>query len=126
MKNHSQVRPLNHPTVLQPASVLFEDPIIATDLQLLIDILPERIRRALQAVDLTELIEIVMDLARLPEASFYEGEILELGEQQVTLEEIHHVVKHMGYFTSDNRAGIPRTLHRISAMRNRQGDIVGL
>lgn len=104
----------------------FEDPTIATDLQLLIDILPERIRRSLQALDLDELIEIVMDLGRMPEARFSEGEIVELGEQQVTLDEIHHVVKHMGYFTSDNRAGIPRTLHRISAMRNRQGDIVGL
>jgi stage III sporulation protein SpoIIIAA len=125
-KSHSHITPLNHPTILQPTSVLFEDPTIANDLQLLIDILPERIRRALQAVDLNELIEIVMDLGRLPEARFSEGEILELGDQQVTLEEIHHVVKHMGYFTSDNRAGIPRTLHRISAMRNRQGDIVGL
>ncbi len=106
--------------------VLFEDPAIANDLQLLIDILPERIRRALQGVDLNELIEIVMDLGRLPEARFSEGHMLELGTQQVSLEEIHHVVKHMGYFTSDNRAGIPRTLHRISAMRNRQSDIVGL
>lgn len=103
-----------------------EDSTIASDLQLLIDILPERIRRPLQAADLNDLIEIVMDLGRVPEARFSEGEILELGTQQVTLEEIHHVVKHMGYFTSDNRAGIPRTLHRISAMRNRQGDIVGL
>ncbi len=106
--------------------MLIEGKTIATDLQLLIDILPERLRRALHAVDLDDLIEIVMDLGRVPEARFSEGNILELGEQQVTLEEIHHVVKHMGYFTSDNRAGIPRTLHRISAMRNRQGDIVGL
>ena len=105
---------------------MFEGSTIANDLQLLIDILPERIRRALQTVDLDDLIEIVMDLGRLPEARFSEGNILELGEQQITLDEIHHVVKHMGYFTSDNRAGIPRTLHRISAMRNRQGDIVGL
>lgn len=106
--------------------VLLEGKTIATDLQLLIDILPERIRRSLHELDLDELIEIVLDLGRIPEARFSEGEIVELGNQQVTLEEIHHVVKHMGYFTSDNRAGIPRTLHRISAMRNRQGDIVGL
>jgi stage III sporulation protein SpoIIIAA len=107
--------------------VLIEGKTIATDLQLLIDILPERLRRALHEVDLDDLIEIVMDLGRVPEARFSaEGKIIELGTHQVTLEEIHHVVKHMGYFTSDNRAGIPRTLHRISAMRNRQGDIVGL
>lgn len=77
-------------------------------------------------MDLNDLIEIVMDLGRLPEARFSENVIHELGNQQVTLEEINHVVEHVGYFTSDNRAGIPRTLHRISAMRNRQGDIVGL
>ncbi|WP_373531513.1 R3H domain-containing nucleic acid-binding protein [Vampirovibrio sp.] len=123
------LQPLNSPHVSNPPSVnpvLFEESAIATDLQLLIDILPERLRRAIQAVDLDDLIEIVMDLGRMAEARFSEGNILELGEQQVTLDEIHHVVKHMGYFTSDNRAGIPRTLHRISAMRNRQGDIVGL
>jgi stage III sporulation protein SpoIIIAA len=110
---------------------LFEENAISslpgsTDLQLLINILPQRIQHALQSINLDELIEIVMDLGRVPEARFSEGEILELGDQQVSMEEIHHVVKHMGYFTSDNRAGIPRTLHRISAMRNRQGDIVGL
>ncbi|HEY9745718.1 MAG TPA: single-stranded DNA-binding protein, partial [Oculatellaceae cyanobacterium] len=107
-------------------SVLFEGKTISTDLQLLIDILPQRLQHALQETDTDELIEIVMDLGRPAEARYSEGEIRELGAQQVTQEEIHHVVKHMGYFTSDNRAGIPRTLHRISAMRNRQGDIVGL
>jgi stage III sporulation protein SpoIIIAA len=123
------LQPLNstHLSNLPPANpVLLEESAIATDLQLLIDILPERLRNAIQKVDLDDLIEIVMDLGRMAEARFSEGNILELGEQQVTLDEIHHVVKHMGYFTSDNRAGIPRTLHRISAMRNRQGDIVGL
>lgn len=120
------LQPVNQSSISQPHPVLLEETTIATDLQLLIDILPERIRRAVQVVDLDDLIEIVMDLGRIAEARFSEGNIVELGEQQVTLEEIHHVVKHMGYFTSDNRAGIPRTLHRISAMRNRQGDIVGL
>jgi stage III sporulation protein SpoIIIAA len=123
------LQPFNtlHLSNLPPKNpVLLEGSAIATDLQLLIDILPERIRHALHKVDQDDLIEIVMDLGRIAEARFSEGNILELGEQQVTLDEIHHVVKHMGYFTSDNRAGIPRTLHRISAMRNRQGDIVGL
>jgi stage III sporulation protein SpoIIIAA len=111
-------------TDFQP--VLIEGKTITTDLQLLIDVLPETIRHHLQTVDLDELIEIVMDLGRVPEARFSEGKILELGTQQVTSEEIQHVIKHLGYFTSDNRAGIPRTLHRISAMRNRQADMVGL
>lgn len=67
-----------------------------------------------------------MDLGRSPELHFSERERISLDEQQVSQEEIQHVIRHMGYFTSDNRAGIPRTLHRISAMRNRQGDIIGL
>lgn len=99
---------------------------IASDLQLLINLLPDYVQSALKPINLDELIEIVMDLGRTPEARFSEGGILELCKQQVTQEDIAQVVSHMGYFTSDNRAGIPRTLHRISALRNRQGEIVGL
>lgn len=32
----------------------------------------------------------------------------------------------VGVFGADNRAGIPGTLHRISAIRNRKGTVVGL
>jgi stage III sporulation protein SpoIIIAA len=35
-------------------------------------------------------------------------------------------VDHIGLFGDDNRAGIERTLHRISAIRNRSGKVVGL
>lgn len=105
---------------------LSQTPAVETDLQLLIDVLPERIVKNLKTQDLNLLIEVVMDLGRIPEARFNSGSIVELGSAQVTLEEINHVVKRVGFFTSDNRAGIPRTLHRISAIRNRQGEIVGL
>lgn len=105
---------------------LSNTPSVETDLKLLTDVLPARIQNELKNQDLNRLIEVVMDLGRLPEARFALGDIVELGSEQVTLEEINHVVKRVGFFTTDNRAGIPRTLHRISAIRNRQGEIIGL
>ncbi len=72
-----------------------------------------------------ELVELVLDLGRLPEARFPDrGEFL--SEQAVTREDIAYVVARVGRFGKDNRAGIERTLHRISAIRNRVGDVVGL
>ncbi len=103
-----------------------EDQPIDQEVQLLIDVLPERIRKNLYQQDLSSLIEVVMDLGRRPEARFRGGRFVELSDNQVTFEELNHVIKGVGHFTSDNRAGIPRTLHRISALRNRQGEIVGL
>ncbi len=66
-----------------------------------------------------------MDLGRLPEGRFPEGEVI-LSTQPVTYAELEYVVERIGEFGDDNRAGIERTLHRISALRNRKGKIVGL
>lgn len=71
------------------------------------------------------LIEIVMDLGRPPEARFQEEEVT-LAEIDVSREDLLFVADRIGSFGDDNRAGIERTLHRISAIRNRTGDIVGL
>src|SRR6476469_7428223 len=71
------------------------------------------------------LIEIVMDLGRRPEARFQNSESY-LSERDVTRDGIQHVVDRIGVFGDDNRAGIERTLHRISAIRNRTGAIVGM
>jgi stage III sporulation protein SpoIIIAA len=71
------------------------------------------------------LIEIVMDLGRPPEARFQHEEVT-LAELDVTREDLNFVADRIGTFGEDNRAGIERTLHRISAIRNRTGDIVGL
>ena len=71
------------------------------------------------------LIEVILDLGRQPEARFQDEEIL-LTEQDVTREDLAHVSERIGHFGEDNRAGIERTLHRISAIRNRKGEIVGL
>lgn len=99
---------------------------IESDLQLLVSVLPPGVQQALKHFSLDELIEIVMDLGRLPEARFANGTIEELGDVPITDAELNHVVERIGQFTSDNRAGIPKTLHRISCIRNRQGRIVGL
>ena len=72
-----------------------------------------------------ELIEIVMDLGRAPEARFPSGEVI-LREDPVTESEIRYVADRVGDFGEDNRAGLERTLHRISAIRNRHGKIIGL
>lgn len=74
---------------------------------------------------LDDLIEIVMDLGRVAEARF-PGRVVELGDTPVGDYELQYVVERIGEFGKDNRAGIERTLHRISAIRNRMGKIVGL
>ena len=66
-----------------------------------------------------------MDLGRLPEARYTDSE-LALSDTEVSQADLDYVVGRIGQFTSDNRAGIERTLHRISCIRNRQGRIVGL
>ncbi|PMP73609.1 MAG: AAA family ATPase, partial [Chloroflexus aggregans] len=96
------------------------------DIQLLLATLPPAIRDAIQkANDQDNLLEIVMDLGRLPEAR-YRGHELFLSDREVTAEDINYVIARIGEFGEDNRAGIPRTLHRISGIRNRRGVVIGL
>jgi stage III sporulation protein SpoIIIAA len=96
------------------------------DLQLLIEVLPPHIREKVESRrDLSSLLEIVLDLGRNPEARF-DGMMEHLSNEQVTRDDIGYVVSHIGKFSEDNRAGIERTLHRISAMRSRTGSIIGL
>ena len=99
---------------------------IIDDLEALLDILPPHLAQPLQQRENRhELLEVVMDLGRLPEARFPNLEIL-LGSGEVTEEDVDYVVHHVSGFGEDNRAGIERTLHRISSIRNRQGKIIGL
>ncbi len=96
------------------------------DLDLLLEALPPDIVRAVRALPAREdLIEVVLDLGRLPEARFPDDEVILL-DREVDEADIGYVVDHIGTFGDDNRAGIERTLHRISAIRNRSGKIVGL
>ncbi|MEW5991586.1 MAG: R3H domain-containing nucleic acid-binding protein [Chloroflexota bacterium] len=88
--------------------------------------LPDEIVAAIHALPEVEaVIEVVLDLGRRPEARFPDAEVTLL-EREITDADIAHVVEHIGTFGDDNRAGIERTLHRISAIRNRNGKIVGL
>ena len=100
--------------------------VITDDLDALLDILPPHIRQPLcQQPDTSELLEVILDLGRPPEARFPQREII-LNPQEVGEPDIDYVVSHIGSFGDDNRAGIERTLHRISAIRNLKGRIVGL
>lgn len=96
------------------------------DLQLLLNILPGTVRLALEAGKrLDELLEVVMDLGRPVYGRYVDGEVV-VREAEVTQEEIDRVVAGMGSLDDDNRAGIARTLHRISGIRNRHGKVIGL
>ena len=99
---------------------------ITDDLDVLLDVLPANIRHAVeQANNSDKLLEIVVDLGRVPTARFVEDEIV-LSEREITRAEIDHITERIGSFDADNRAGMERTLHRISAIRNRLTTVVGL
>ncbi|MEI7770481.1 MAG: R3H domain-containing nucleic acid-binding protein [Chloroflexales bacterium] len=104
-----------------------ERPDVTNNIDLLLDALPTYITDVIQHGDddPSDLLEIVMDLGRLPEARYRDEERF-LSDREVTQEDIDYVIGRIGEFGEDNRAGIPRTLHRISAMRNRRGMVVGL
>jgi stage III sporulation protein SpoIIIAA len=89
-------------------------------------VLPPHLNAALDHIGNTDdLLEIVLDLGRVPAARFVEGEYVLLNEE-VTRDDLDTIVSNIGAFDTDNRAGMERTLHRISAIRNRRGDVVGL
>jgi stage III sporulation protein SpoIIIAA len=100
--------------------------VITDDLEALLATLPPGIHDAVNLLEnRSELLEIVMDLGRVAEGRFPEGEVI-LSPTPVTYADLEFVVERIGEFGDDNRAGIERTLHRISALRNRKGRIVGL
>ena len=99
---------------------------VTDDLDRLLELLPDAVQEQLRAEEARQqLLEVVLDLGRLPEAR-YPGRALALGSTPLSREDLAAVVARIGQFGGDNRAGIERTLHRISAIRNRQGEVVGL
>lgn len=100
---------------------------ITDDLDQLKAVLPSHLVTALQGLERKDddLLEVILDLGRVPTARFVDGEVV-LDNQEVTEDTIEYVAERVGEFDDDNRAGIERTLHRISAIRNRRGHIVGL
>lgn len=100
--------------------------VITDDLDALLAVVPPAISDAICRENHgDDLLEVVLDLGRLPQARFLEREVT-LAEREVTRDEIDYVTARVSEFTTDNRAGIERTLHRISCIRNRQSDVVGL
>jgi stage III sporulation protein SpoIIIAA len=95
------------------------------ELQALLAILPDRLQGAARALDHAELLEIVLDLGRPPEARLA-GRAVRLADDPIGRADLRHALEQISPLSVDNRAGIERTLHRISAIRNRAGDVVGL
>ena len=99
---------------------------ITDDLDKLLDILPIELRQAIeQHPHKAELVEVVMDLGRKPEIRFPSG-AEDIADAVITHTQLQETIAKVGDFGGDNRAGIERTLHRISAIRNRRGDVIGL
>lgn len=99
---------------------------ITDDLNRLLDIVPDDIRRPIeQHPQRDNLIEIVMDLGRHPEARF-PSSAEPLSQIPISKADLNYCIERVGHFGGDNRAGIEQTLHRISALRNRSGEIIGL
>ena len=116
-----------------PIRVPVQDEAIVDNLDLLLECLPGEIVAAIRELATHEdlaagrdgLLEIVLDLGRRPEARITSGDVTLL-EREITDEDLNWVISHIGSFGGDNRAGIERTLHRISAIRNRSDRVVGL
>ena len=115
-----------------PVDTLQNNPVLdpalpqTDDLPALLNLLPPAIAERVRQIDRSdELLEVVMDVGRVPAARYLSGEV-ELAETKLTVADIQAVVAGLREFDSDNRSGIERTLHRISAIRNRQGKVIGL
>jgi stage III sporulation protein SpoIIIAA len=99
---------------------------ITDDIDELKRVLPQDLTGALNELGHTDdLLEVVLDLGRVPTARYVDREEI-LSEHEVSRLDIDGIVANIGVFDGDNRAGLERTLHRISAIRNRRGDVVGL
>ena len=99
---------------------------LESDLSNLLEILPEFVTKSIKEHQLkSELIEIILDIGRRPEARFRHGTQY-LSYRNIVWQDLDYVIKKLGKFSEDNRVGIEKTLHRISSIRNRKGTIIGL
>jgi len=102
---------------------------ITDNLDDLLSVLPTRVADGIRQISRertdADLIEVIMDLGRRPEARFPRDAVY-VAVDEIGREDLAFVAQRIGRFGDDNRAGIERTLHRISAIRNRAGEIVGL
>jgi len=96
------------------------------DLEKLISVLPPKLSGELRKRKLDDIVEVVLDIGRSAEIRHLDKKIEHVGKELVTEQDINYVISKIDDFTSDNRSGIPGTLHRISAIRNRKGNVIGL
>lgn len=100
--------------------------LLADNLNELLEIVPKFIQDPVKAHPKKEiLIEIILDIGRRPEARFADSTEY-LSYRTIIWQDLDYIIKRLGKFSGDNRAGIEKTLHRISSLRNRQGNIIGL
>ncbi len=99
---------------------------LQNDLDRLIEVLPPKVTSLISHDSLADVIELVFDIGRLPEIRHANGKIESLNCKPIEYADIDYVTDRIQEFTSDNRSGIEGTLHRISAIKNRQGRVVGL
>ena len=103
---------------------------VVDDMAAFLHVLPDAFRVGLdgpmcESKDASSLLEVIVDLGRVPEARFVDGSVV-LSDREVSRDDIQSVISGLGRFGDDNRAGIERTLHRFSVIRDREGTPVGL
>ena len=99
---------------------------ITDDLEALLKVIPTNLCEQLRSLNrFDELLEVIMDLGRVPTARYLDGEKV-LADTEIVPADLEYVITRIGDFDADNRAGMERTLHRISGIRNRRGQVVGL
>lgn len=96
------------------------------DIDCLLAVLPSKIKSEVTSSQMSDVIEIVLDIGRRPEIRHANGKIDKLNTEDITYQDLEETINQIPEFTTDNRSGLPGTLHRISAIRNRQGKIIGL
>jgi stage III sporulation protein SpoIIIAA len=116
--------PMDHAAIRPDASGIAASQI--NEIQVLLDVLPGFLTSQLSPSEKEQLVEIILDLGRPAEIRLLNGSFRELGETAIEPEHLQAIVSNISEFSEDNRSGITRTLHRISAIRNRRGDVVGL
>nr|YP_009296559.1 hypothetical protein Apop_009 [Apophlaea sinclairii]AOM65699.1 hypothetical protein Apop_009 [Apophlaea sinclairii] len=99
--------------------------LITDDLDKLLEVLPDFIRTSLKKHNNNKLLEVIMDLGRRPEARFVDKPQY-LSKKIISWQDLDYCIKRIGIFNGDNRSGIEKTLHRISSIHNRKGNIIGL
>ncbi len=100
--------------------------LVQEEMERLLEVLPQRVKGSLvKQENLEDLLEVVLDLGRVPEARFPAGDVI-LDDREISRDDLDYLVRQVGDFGDDNRAGMERTLHRISAIRNRKGQVVGI